>query len=142
MQTEKKLSDPFEPWCIENEFDSVVEFITFLMYDEIYFCPLYLLGRDSNFILLTNGTFCSTVKYQISTVDECLLASQMIGLRWGGSRNKNDEAPACYLAINVNKVYFNLSPSTNFPTDNAQICRRARRKKTSQKFNHLFNYHY
>ena len=55
----------------------------------------------------------------------------MLGLRWGGSRNKDNEAPACYLAINADKVYFNQSPlslSTTLPMDNAQLCRRARRK--------------
>ena len=88
------------------------------------------------YILLPNGNFCSNVTYQISSLEECQLASEVLGLSWGGSRDRSNEAPACYLASN--KVYFNQSPSPiseNFPGDNAQICRRARGNDS------LFNVH-
>ena len=78
--------------------------------------------------MITNGTLCSDIRYQITSADECRLASDVLGFRWGGSWNGDDESPSCSLATNANKVYFNLSPnprSTNLPEESAQICRRA-----------------
>ena len=78
-----------------------------------------------------NGSLCSNIRYQISSVAECQLAADLLGLRWGGSQNADNEPPACYLAISADKVYFNQRPSpsyTNLSRDTAQLCRRARGK--------------
>ena len=86
------------------------------------------------YLLISNGSLCSNIKYQITSLEECRFASETLGLRWGGSRDGQDLSPACAYAVNANKVYYNLSPGTiQPPRFDALICRRA--KGTISKIN-------
>ena len=85
-------------------------------------------------MLISNGSLCSNIQYQITSLEECRFASETLGLRWGGSRDGQDLSPACAYAVNANKVYYNLSPGTiQPPRFDALICRRA--KGTISKIN-------
>ena len=87
------------------------------------------------YLLISNGSLCSNIKYQITSLEECRFASETLGLRWGGSRDGQDLSPACAYAVNANKVYYNLSPGTiQPPRFDALICRRARGTITKISF--------
>ena len=101
------------------------------MYDNWRTFFFYIPGP---YLLISNGSLCSNIKYQITSLEECRFASETLGLRWGGSRDGQDLSPACAYAVNANKVYYNLSPGTiQPPRFDALICRRA--KGTISKIN-------
>ena len=94
-------------------------------------------------MVISNGTRCSEIKYEITSAEECRIASEILGLRWGGSWTGNGQTPACSYAITSNKVYYNLSPNPgrlDIDQQESQICRRLDGKKIIQSLNPTQNW--
>ena len=77
---------------------------------------------------LALGSLCYDVKHEVKSSQECELAGESLGLRWGEAWNGTSDFPSCLHAEDGrNLVYFNLSPNpgrTNVTSKFAAICRK------------------